>query len=76
MNRPERKVMSMVPNRSYLEGYNDCVEETTAYCERLEDMLRRVLDAQTPKVDTPEERVLRAQAFELLGDPLADYIGG
>lgn len=42
--------------------------------DRLELMLRRVLHAQKPKVNTSEERVLRKEAHTLLGDPLADYI--
>jgi len=43
MNRPERKVMSMVPNKSYLEGYNDCVEEMTRYDSEISQLLKDVL---------------------------------
>ena len=73
MNKPTRKVMSMVPNHHYLDGYNDCVEEATAYQEALEDMLRKLLDAATTKVDTPEEVVLRCKAYEVLGDIHASF---
>ena len=68
MNKPTRKVMSMVPNHHYLDGYNDCVEESTAYTQALEDMVRMLLSNGHPKVDTPEEVVCRCKAFELLGD--------
>jgi len=76
MNKPTRKVMSMVPNQKYLEGYNDCVEEATAYQEALEGMLRKLLDGTSPKVDTPEEVVLRCKAYELLGDLPASFQEG
>jgi hypothetical protein len=73
MHKPTRKVMSMVPNHHYLDGYNDCVEESTAYTAALEDMVRRLIDAGTPKVDTPEEVVLRCKAYEVLGDLHASF---
>jgi len=65
--------MSMVPNQQYLHGYNDCVEESQEYTKALEDMLRKVLDAGTPKVDTHEEVVLRCKAYEVLGDIHASF---
>lgn len=39
MSRPERIVMSMAPNRQYLEGYNACVEDTAAYIAKLEQAI-------------------------------------
>ena len=73
MHKPTRKVMSMVPNHHYLDGYNDCVKEATAYQEALEDMVRKLLDGTTTKVDTPEEVVLRCKAYEVLGDIHASF---
>ena len=68
MHKPKRKVMSMVPNQKYLHGYNDCVEETTAYCAKLEDLLRQLLKAHNHddnlELMYPE---LKAEVVKVLG---------
>ena len=71
--KPQRLAMSMAPNKAYLEGYNSALDATEAHQKELEDMLRKLLDAATPKVDTPEEVVLRCKAYELIGDLKASF---
>jgi hypothetical protein len=66
--KPQRLVMSMAPNKSYLQGYNTALDATEDHHKELEMMLRKVLSATQPKVDTPEEAVLRCNAFALLDD--------
>lgn len=73
MNKPQRLVMSMAPNKHYCEGYNSALDATVAYQEALEDVLRKLLDGTTTKVDTPEELVLRCKAYEVLGDLHASF---
>jgi len=66
--KPKRIVMSMAPNVKFAEGFNSALDAVEDHQNKLEDMLRRLLDAGTPKVDTPEEVVLRCKAYEVLGD--------
>ena len=54
MNKPERKVMSMVPNQQYLHGYNDCVEESQAFNRKATDLLVGTVTTQgMPPKDAP-----------------------
>ena len=71
--KPQRLAMSMAPNKSYLEGHNSALDAAEAHQTELEDMLRKLLDGSGPKVDTPEEVVLRCKAYELLGDLHASF---
>ena len=71
--KPQRLAMSMAPNKSYLDGHNSALDATEAHQKELEDMLRKLLDGTTTKVDTPEEVVLRCKAYELIGDLKASF---
>lgn len=47
MNKPERIVMSMAPNKSYLEGYNCALDACEAYQNHLVDLLSQMIDRKS-----------------------------
>jgi hypothetical protein len=65
--KPQRLVMSMVPNKSYLQGYNTCLDDTEAYQEKVAALMLKVLNAGFPAGRaTDEEMALRTEVAELL----------
>jgi hypothetical protein len=57
--------MSMVPNKDYLDGYNDCVKETDRYHVDVMHLFVRVVEAHCDK-----ESLTRSG----LKDEVADYL--
>ena len=66
MNKPTRKVMSMVPNQQYLHGYNDCVEEADRHNRKMVQLLIRVLAEHVTIKDLAPD--LKSELVELVGD--------
>ncbi len=68
--KPQRLVMSMAPNKSYLQGYNTALDDTEAYQEKVKALMLKVLNAGFPhKKDgyaTVETVALRTEVAELL----------
>ena len=68
--KPQRLVMSMVPNKSYLEGYNAALDATEAHQKKVEALLLKVLNAGWPTrcnaVSEETEQSLRTEVAELL----------
>lgn len=65
MMKPTRLVMSMVPNKSYLEGYNQCVEDADRYSDEVKDLLLKVLKTHCP-VDCLEHAGLLEEVQDFL----------
>ena len=65
MRKPTRKVMSMVPNHHYLDGYNDCVEETERHSADVLRLFAKVLDAHCT-AESLTESGLRNEVGEYL----------
>ncbi len=71
--KPQRLVMSVAPNKSYLEGYNSALDATEDHHKKLEDGLRKLLDAYQYMMGMDEEAAVRKEAQDLLDDCATDY---
>lgn len=66
MMKPTRLVMSMVPNKSYLEGYNQCVEDTDEYRDEVRDLLMKVLETHYPRDPKSQPAALHNEVIDFL----------
>lgn len=66
MNKPRRLVMSMVPNKDYLHGYNQCVEDTEEYRDEVRDLLIKVLETHYPRDPKSQPAALHDEVIAFL----------
>lgn len=67
MNKPQRLVMSMAPNKSYLEGYNAALDATEAYRNEATQLLTQLLNL---KGMPPKEVSLYQPLCEFMRDEI------
>jgi len=69
MRKPNKIVMSMSPNMSYLEGYNSAIDSCEAYQNHLVDLLSQVMKKHCP-VDCSDfmDPLLKQEVEKVLGE--------